>query len=144
MAALMKRLSLFRYGYGKRYLAKTPLFFLSPVRLMEVMEKIEMLRGVESDLAAAAVGDRVFLFSLEYEEQMSFILAEAGKRPLDNKDLSVLSPLGAALLGSLPGAVVNVDFLGHRHRYLLLKVKKPAGSRIFNEKKEGSVLHGLP
>lgn len=75
---------------------------------------------------------------------MSFILAEAGKRPLDNKDLSVLSPLGAALLGSLPGAVVNVDFLGHRHRYLLLKVKKPAGSRIFNEKKEGSVLHDLP
>ena len=47
MAALMERLSLCRYGYGKRYLAKNPLFFLSPVRLMIVMEKIEMLRGVE-------------------------------------------------------------------------------------------------
>lgn len=124
MAALMKRLSLCRYGYGKRYLAKNPLFFLSPVRLMEVMEKIEMLRGIESDLAAAAVGDRVSLFSFEDEETMSFTLAEAGRRTLGDKDISVLSPLGAALLGSLPGAVVNVEFLSHEHRYLLLKVKK--------------------
>ena len=126
MAALMERLSLCRYGYGKRYLAKNPLFFLSPVRLMIVMEKIEMLRGVERERAAAAVGDRVSLFSFEDEEQMSFTLAEAGKRSLGDKDISVLSPLGAALLGALPGAVVNVNFLGHGHRYLLLKVNKTA------------------
>ena len=126
MAAVMERLSLCRCGYGKRYLAKNPLFFLSPVRLMGVMEKIEMLRGVERELAAAAVGDRVCLFSFEDEEQMSFTLAEAGKRSLGDKDISVLSPLGAALLGALPGAVVNVNFLGHGHRYLLLKVNKTA------------------
>ncbi len=124
MAALMERLSLCRYGYGKRYLARDPLFFLSPVRLMEVMEKIEMLRGVGNGLAAAAVGDCVSLFSFEDEEQMCFTLAPSGKPVLGERDISVLSPLGAALLGAFPGEVVNVAFLGHEHRYLLLKVKK--------------------
>ena len=124
MAALMERLSLCRYGYGKRHLARNPLFFLSPARLIDVMEKTEMLRGVECDLAAATVGDRLSLFSFEDEEEMCFTLVEAGKPALGEKDVSVLSPLGAALLGALPGAVVNVEFLGYGHRYLLLKVKK--------------------
>lgn len=128
MAALMERLSLCRYGYGKRHLARNPLFFLSPVRLMEVMEKKEMLRGVGRELAAAMVGDRLSLFSFEDEEEMCFTLVEAGKPVLGEKDISVFSPLGAALLGAFPGEVVNVAFLGYEHRYLLLKVKK------FNQK----------
>ena len=124
MAALIERLSSCRYGYGKHRLARNPLFFLSPARLMDVMEKIDMLRGVDRDIAAARVGDRVSLFSFEDEEEMCFTLVDAGNSVLGKKDISVLSPLGAALLGALPGSVINVAFFGYGHRYLLLKVVK--------------------
>ena len=69
-------------------------------------------------------GDRGFLFSFEDEEGRCFTLVDAGKSVLGKKDISVLSPLGAALLGALPGSVINVAFLGYGHRYLLLKVAK--------------------
>ena len=97
MAALMERLSLCRYGYGKRYLAKNPLFFLSPVRLMVVMEKIEMLRGVERELAAVAVGDRVCLFSFE-DEPWSWTPIFVAEGEQNSRKMSVSNKEGGSCL----------------------------------------------
>tara|TARA_B100001105_G_C22119568_1_gene326915 strand:+ start:48 stop:419 length:372 start_codon:yes stop_codon:yes gene_type:complete len=93
----------------------------SPMSILAAMDKSEN-EGVLRLSGKARAGDRISIYSFEDEQIMDFSLVPPFTADGCVESLSILSPLGASIIGKSEGEVIDVRFLGHRNRFLLLKI----------------------
>lgn len=68
------------------------------------------------------LGSVITLLDLEFDDQFDVTLVGAFEADPQNGRVSVSSPLGAALIGTLEGAEITVDSPGGLQKYRILKV----------------------
>lgn len=104
---------------------------LRPVELEHVLHKLEVLDSLPNDNAEkrrkAHVGKAVELFDPDDGSRAVFELVLPGENDPQSGRLSVLSPLGAALLGLKAGERAQVSLFGNRRSYLVCRVSTPCG-----------------
>lgn len=101
-------------------------FFLSPVVLNNVLVELERLQGAdtgEMDVSSISrIGSQVRLVDLHDGAVMVVKLVLPEKSNPQHGLLSVLSPLGSAILGKKAGEKVEVSSFGYRHSYVVRDV----------------------
>jgi len=99
--------------------------FLSPIALQDVLFKLEKLQESSGNDAAsrgARVGSVVRLIDLDDGTVVVFELALPEQSDPQRGLLSVLSPLGSAILGKKVGDKVDVSLFGYSHSYVVHNV----------------------
>lgn len=98
-------------------------FPAGPRQLAGVIAKLDRLgNGIQGKTAKAGINSRVRLVDVANGEEKSVMLVlPADARPAEGR-VSVLSPLGSALLASRAGKTVKVTLLGADYRFRVLDV----------------------
>ncbi|HSH30272.1 MAG TPA: GreA/GreB family elongation factor [Thiohalobacter sp.] len=100
--------------------------FLSPVVLQNVLVELERLQdasGGEMDVSSVSrIGSQVRLVDLHDGAVVVFKLVLPEKSNPQHGLLSVLSPLGSAILGKKAGEKIDVSSFGFRHAYVVRNV----------------------
>lgn len=121
MATFLKRMSQLRRACMHRVIRNEGGCASSPMSVFVAMEKSGN-KGVWSLPGKAGAGDRLSIYSFEDEQIMEFVLVPPFSRKHCVESLSILSPLGASIIGKSEGEVVTVRFFGHQNRFLLLRI----------------------
>lgn len=100
--------------------------FLTPVALQNVLLKLERMQegsGNDADMSTRSrIGSLVRLIDLHDGTVVVFELALPEQSDPQRGLLSVLSPLGSAMLGKKVGDNVDVSLFGYRHSYVVHNV----------------------
>lgn len=120
------------------YLSRSVDFNLRPVELARVFQRLEKIESGrwkdQQSKPRAAVGDEVEIVDMSEGELLSFqLVLPAQSNPVKAR-FSILSPLGAAVLGLKAGETAEVLILGRRYTFFI--------SRVIREKSEKG--GGLP
>lgn len=116
-------LSNYRYLINKLYryiLANDSLSYSKPYHLLSVFNVLDSLKN--QSLNQANIGDTVLISFVDTQEKLQLTLVNADKVPGDEKNISVLSPLGSALLGRSKGECFSVNILNSSIDCKLLKI----------------------
>ncbi|WP_372739471.1 GreA/GreB family elongation factor [Neptunomonas sp.] len=116
-------LSNYRYLINKLYryiLANDSLSYSKPYHLLSVFNVLDSLEN--QSLNQANIGDTVLISFVDTQEKLQLTLVNADKVPGDEKNISVLSPLGSALLGRSKGECFSVNILNSSIDCKLLKI----------------------
>lgn len=97
--------------------------YLTPTELADVVEKLEGLDAInDADMDKAHIGKVVELLDMYEGNMVSFELVLPEHNDPTQGRLSILSPIGSAILGRTAGEIVRVSLLGSRQSYLICKV----------------------
>ncbi|SFG55677.1 GreA/GreB family elongation factor [Neptunomonas qingdaonensis] len=116
-------LSNYRYLINKLYryiLANDSLSYSKPYHLLSVFNVLDSLKN--QSLNQANIGDTVLISFVDTQEKLQLTLVNADKVTDDEKNISVLSPLGSALLGRSKGECFSVNILNSSIDCKLLKI----------------------
>lgn len=117
----------------RKYAVRNPCCFPpGPGEISAVLGKLEALRQAGGE-ARVGVGTVVRMEDLLSGEQGSFQLVWPDEAALEQRRLSILSPLGAALLGAHRGDEVTVTLFGCRCEFRVLALREA-------EPREGSAV----
>jgi hypothetical protein len=107
---------------------------LGPQELASILAKLENLN--ETDAAPAnrhpekvRIGSRVRLLDLQDNSEAEIELVLPVDSGPTSGRISILSPLGASILGLAPAEYAEIRFLGRPLRYLVLEVLPPDAAR---------------
>ncbi|ASK33532.1 hypothetical protein CEK62_03580 [Alcanivorax sp. N3-2A] len=125
MALKRMRWSLRRWRPAIRryHLARSWCYVLRPAGLASVIARLELACSDKTKAGAARLNSRVSVRDPLCGEEAVFILVEPARARPEQGVISILSPLGDALLGSRPGDLVRPRFLGRGCDLLVVKVE---------------------
>jgi transcription elongation factor GreA len=95
-------------------------------RIGELSHKLSVVEVINTDNLPkdrAVFGSRVLLENLETGQDVEYQLVGPDESDVDQGRISILSPLGRALLGKKPGDEVMVDVPGGRRAYELIEIR---------------------
>lgn len=94
-----------------------------PREVAGVVAKLDRLASdLKSKKPRAGINSRVRVLDLDIGEEASFVLVMPEDADPAKGIISVLSPLGAALLAGRPGHILEVALLGYNHRFCVLDI----------------------
>lgn len=95
-------------------------------RIGELSHKLSVVEVINTDNLPkdrAVFGSRVLLENLETGQDVEYQLVGPDESDVDQGRISILSPLGKALLGKKPGDEVMIDVPGGRRAYELIEIR---------------------
>jgi transcription elongation factor GreA len=95
-------------------------------RIGELSHKLSVVEVINTDNLPkdrAVFGCRVLLENLETGQDVEYQLVGPDESDVDKGRISILSPLGKALLGKKPGDEVMIDVPGGRRAYELIEIR---------------------
>ncbi|UTW12303.1 GreA/GreB family elongation factor [Marinobacterium rhizophilum] len=105
------------------FLAEEGFSYTSPLNLLLVFSKLEQCRRSHSGpLASVRPGSSVLVKLLQTGEKSTLMLVNPAQAAPSLHRISVLSPLGSALLGRLPGETCKVEYFGSVLDFELLSI----------------------
>jgi hypothetical protein len=111
----------------RRCLLMSALVPLTPLMLHNTMQQLEERKSPEQDCLIplkVSLGCAVYLESKQDQTYSWLTLVASPDADLEQGELSVLSPLGQALLGKDVGEEVQVRILGRSMRFLIAEITK--------------------
>ncbi|MGF1598479.1 MAG: GreA/GreB family elongation factor [Acidimicrobiales bacterium] len=97
-------------------------------RLRVLLRDAGALEHLPHDPHTVDLGDIVTI-QLQSGDTESYIVVHAAEAPLENRRISVESPLGGALIGRSVGAEVEVGVSGGGYRCTILGVRRPGPAK---------------
>ncbi|MBR9829553.1 MAG: GreA/GreB family elongation factor [Oceanospirillales bacterium] len=94
--------------------------YSSPLHLLSIFSRMEQLNQAPG--LRARPGALLLLRILQTEETCFFTLTSPAEAKPEQQRISVLSPLGAALLGMSQGDTCRVYFMGENLNFKLIKI----------------------
>ena len=102
----------------------SPLFFPArPIDYASVVAKLDNLATeMEAGQPSAGLGQHIRILDLITGEKRVVRLSQPNKAETTKGDVSILSPLGSALLAKKAGEEVNVTILGYKYKFKILNI----------------------
>lgn len=102
----------------------SPFFFPArPLDYASVVAKLDNLATeMEVGQPSAGLGQHIRILDLITGEKRVVRLSQPNKAELTKSDVSILSPLGSALLAKKVGEEVNVMILGYEYKFKVLSI----------------------
>ncbi|MBA4502433.1 GreA/GreB family elongation factor [Marinobacterium marinum] len=98
--------------------------YSSPLHLLSVFSRLEQLKSAPDTKGRARPGSLLLLQILQTEETCVLQLVAPAEAAPEQQKISVLSPLGSALLGTSPGETCRVKIMGSVLHFKLIKILK--------------------
>lgn len=96
--------------------------YSSPLHLLSIFSRLERLNADAGASSRARPGSLLLLQILQTEETCIIRLVSPTEADPDRQQISVLSPLGASLLGMSPGDTCRVHILGSTYHFKLIGI----------------------
>ncbi len=97
-------------------------------RMAEVESKLANVRIIENENIPSDkvfIGAIVSLKDLDTDEELKYMMVSPEESNYDEGKLSILSPIGKALLGHAAGEELSIKVPAGTLRYKILKIKRP-------------------
>ena len=78
----------------------------------------------EIDTSKVAVGTKVKIYDMDFEEEVSYEIVGSTEASPDQNKISDESPLGRALIGAKPEEVVTVESPNGEYQVKILEISK--------------------
>lgn len=96
--------------------------YSSPLHLLSIFSRLEQLNADPDAADRARPGSLLLLQILQTEEACLLRLVPPAEAAPEQQRISVLSPLGSALLGMSPGDVCSVNIMGSALHFKLIRI----------------------
>ncbi|MGI5308354.1 GreA/GreB family elongation factor [Rheinheimera sp. WS51] len=119
----------------RRCLLMSALVPLTPLMLHNTMDQLDQRQTSEQDSLQplkVSLGTAVYLESEQEDSKSWLTLVATPDANLNQGELSVLSPLGQALLGKDAGDEVRVKVLGSEMRFVISQITKTNSTTAIN------------
>ena len=83
-----------------------------------------MIDEDEIDTSKVAVGTKVKIYDMDFEEEVSYEIVGSTEASPDQNKISDESPLGRALIGAKPEEVVTVESPNGEYQVKILEISK--------------------
>ena len=90
----------------------------------KILKNAEVVDEEEVDTETINIGCRVFLYDMEFEEELEFAIVGSTEANSRNGKISNESPVGQALIGAKVDDVVTVSMPGGEAHYKVLKIER--------------------
>ncbi len=101
---------------------------MNAARRSDLEDKLARVKIIEDqDIAADKIyiGAIATLKDLDTDEEMTYMMVSPEESSYEENKVSVLSPIGKALLGHAPGEELEIEVPAGALKYKVLKIKRP-------------------
>lgn len=105
----------------KRYLLLNDGYnYTNPVKLLSMYNRLEQVK--EQDQSNKARTNSIVVVETDNQERFSIVLKKPAQAKPENMEISVFSPLGAAILGAQEGEVRSAAFHGIQQNFKVVQI----------------------
>ena len=106
----------------KRYLLLNDGYnYTNPVKLLSMYNRLEQSKAQDSDASGARINS-ILVLEDNQQQRFSVVLRKPADAKPENMEISVFSPLGAALLGAEESRTYSVSVHGSTHHFHVVQI----------------------